>query len=178
MLSRDEKTAEALAEVRRALRPVKRVYAAIMQNTLLRSRLASSSLENGTWREVEWLVEQSREDEDRQQKSPTGAPREQEIEHFYTGVRAVLLFRTVLADEIRPTLKSELSRPRSSASKENRLLLEMTANNIDENIELLVRGLSVVFEAVRRLDTVLHGRPHILESRMPDLLDVDLWPRE
>jgi hypothetical protein len=162
MLSRDEKTAEALADVRRALRPVKRVYAAIMQNTLLRSRLASSSLESGTWREVEWLVEQSREGEDDRDRPSAGASVEREIERFYSAFRAALHFRTVLADEIRPVLKSELSRPRSSASRENRLLLEMTANNIDENIELLVRGLSVVFEAVRRLDTVVYGRPHVL----------------
>ncbi len=46
---------------------------------------------------------------------------EETIEHFYAGVRAALHLKAVLEHEIRPALKNELSRTRSSLSKENRM---------------------------------------------------------
>jgi hypothetical protein len=164
-MTKEDRTAQAAREVARALRPVTRVYAAIMQNVVLRSNLASSTLSDSEWRDIETLVD-------------VGSGEEQEDydeELLYAGVGALLVFAKILSSEIKPALKTQLAQPRSALSSANRVVVEMTLSNMDENINRLVEGLKVSFEAIQRLDTAKYGTPYVLRTTFTSLADSEAW---
>ena len=164
-MTKQDRTAQAAQEVVRTLRPVTRVYAAIMQNTVLRSQLASSTLSDSEWRDIEALID----DGSREEKQ------DYDEEGLYAGISAMLVFTKILSKEIKPALKTQLAHPRGAVANPNRVVVQMTLSNIDENISRLIQSLKVSFEAIQRLDTAKYGTPHVLRTAFSGLNDSEAW---
>ena len=156
---------ESQQSVQRAIEPVKVVYQTILQNAVLRNKLAKTGLSDTQWREVERLVA----------LGDTYAPDEYDVYNLYSYIRSMLAFARSLVTEVKPALRSELSRPRSATSTENRVALEMTVSNLDSNVRILLGRLSDLYIAARRVDEKQQGSERARRNEFRDLADAKTW---
>lgn len=151
--------------VRKAIPPITAIYKILMQSAVLRNQFGKADISNTQWREIESLVALGEE-------SVEG---NYDVYDLYTYIRAMLAFVHVLTTEIKPAMDRELSLPRHQVSPENRMAVQMTVSNLDNNVRMLLDRLSDLYITVSRLDENQHGPQGALRNEFPDMADPNTW---
>lgn len=152
-------------DVRTNIQHLKEAYETLLQNSVLRPRLASVSLSDSQWREITHLLSHTD-----YSARPGG-----DVYGLYVGVRAVLALAHVLLSEVKPRLRSSLKDARGGVSQQDRVIVEMTAANLDSNVHHLVDTLSDVYVAISRLDSERNGERRAVRKEFPDLAESSAW---
>jgi hypothetical protein len=159
---------EQSSPLQNAIGLVRRDYDHFMQNTVLRSSVRNLSLEDAQWRDIERLVSLADERWDY----------EIDLHEGYAGVLALLAFAHALMSEAKPRLQTELAKPRSFHSRENRVVLSMTVSSISDNVRALREHLSVLYAALIELDQERNGRKRAVHQEFPSLARESIWSPE
>ncbi|MFO8063185.1 MAG: hypothetical protein ACQETQ_03970 [Spirochaetota bacterium] len=144
---------------------VKRQYQTLMNNVILRNKAQNTSLSSSQWRDMDRLLLL---DEDAEDGSI-------DVYETYVSIEAMQEFVRLLMTEVRSELRAELSNPRSHVSRENRIALQMTLANFDDNVRRLVDKLAELYVAVAELDEARSGSRQPVRAQFPELTDPASW---